>query len=287
MRNIIAFILLSFMMLQFMSGCGAGGNVSSDCDTVAFVAQKNSDSISFPISKGGTGVAKAKVVLMVPSQYRDTAETAKLQHMLAAWLTSSDTIVSDGNLATMCVAMLLSRFDTGEVYEIDDVNSDFEVLDNDRLSVDMNVDVAPCFNAQSLLSMCRTSTTRYNNEEPSTEHTFYNVNLATMKRITLDDIFREEALPALNNLLKQQLVAGAGAKDVNDMLELGYFNLDNLTANNNFKITPEGLTWVYLPLEIACFRVGETQISLSYDELADFFVATNNPLNSITHATDR
>ena len=173
-------------MLQFMSGCGAGGNVSSDCDTVAFVAQKNSDSISFPISKGGTGVAKAKVVLMVPSQYRDTAETAKLQHMLAAWLTSSDTIVSDGNLATMCVAMLLSRFDNGEVYEIDDVNSDFEVLDNDRLSVDMNVDVAPCFNAQSLLSVCRTSTTRYNNEEPSTEHTFYNVNLATMKRITLD-----------------------------------------------------------------------------------------------------
>ena len=56
---------------------------------------------------------------------------------------------------------------------------------------------------------------------------------------------------------------------------MGYFNLDNLVANNNFSIGEEGLTWTFGIFDIACYSVGETVITLDYKSLKPYMLENN------------
>ena len=62
------------------------------------------------------------------------------------------------------------------------------------------------------------------------------------------------------------------AKDDTDLIDMGYFNLDNLIANNNFSIGDEGITWTFGIYDIACYSVGETVITLDYETLKPYIL---------------
>ena len=68
-------------------------------------------------------------------------------------------------------------------------------------------------------------------------------------------------------LIKATLVKQLKVKNEEEVINLGYFNLDNLKATNNFCISDRGVTWTYVPYEIALLSVGETNVTVSFDDL--------------------
>ena len=63
-------------------------------------------------------------------------------------------------------------------------------------------------------------------------------------------------------LLKQN--NASGNEQLND---LGYFNVENMTVTRNFYFDEDGITWSYLPNELAVEAVGEPKVSISYSDL--------------------
>ena len=54
--------------------------------------------------------------------------------------------------------------------------------------------------------------------------------------------------------------------------ELGYYNLPNISVTDNFYFTPEGLVWSYEPGTLAVATVGEPTIALPYGDLAPYLL---------------
>lgn len=287
MRKILLFTCLTTIVLQMLQSCGNSARENAVCDSVIFCKVLVRDSVSFPMEKGGRGTAMAQVELNFPVAATDSVETDKIKSLLGIWIMGTDSLIPDSVFAKRYVEDMLSRFTLDEEYVEDDIHEAFQHESSENnIKVEMAGRLYPVYNRNDLLCICKENVTKYGMEEPSTEHTFININLASMKRIALDDIFKEEAMQALNALIKVKLIEQVGAKNENEMFELGYFNLDNLVATNNFRMDSDGITWVYLPLEIACFRVGESSVVLRYDEISDFMV-NNNPLRKIIDECDR
>ena len=99
---------------------------------------------------------------------------------------------------------------------------------------------------------------------------FYTVDLSTMKMVNVTDIFAEEEMTHISDLLKMQLKIDAGAKTEDELVELGFYNIDNVRANNNFRIDNNGITWQYLPGELSV--VEQIEITLDYDLLNDYML---------------
>ena len=71
----------------------------------------------------------------------------------------------------------------------------------------------------------------------------------------------------LSQLLKQQLLAQNNASGNEQLNDLGYFNVENITVSRNFYFDDKGVTWSFLPNELAVEAVGEPKITIPYGDL--------------------
>ena len=88
--------------------------------------------------------------------------------------------------------------------------------------------------------------------------------------ITLSDLFRDDCLDKVTAQLKTKLMDDKGASNDDELNEMGYFNLPNLSVTSNFFFTSKGVTWSYDPSVIAVASVGEPTINIDYDDLQDY-----------------
>ena len=72
----------------------------------------------------------------------------------------------------------------------------------------------------------------------------------------------------VTQLLRARLMAQNKATSDDQLNDIGYFNVDNLTVTRNFYFGDNGITWSYLPSQLAVDAIGEPQIALTYDQLA-------------------
>ena len=113
-------------------------------------------------------------------------------------------------------------------------------------------------------------------------HRYSNFDLEQMKLIEFNDLFIESSTDDLTMLIKSNLMKQLNAKTEDDVINMGYFNLDNLKPTTNFSIGTDGITWTYLPYEIALLSVGETNITVKYDEL-EMLMQDNDLVARIKH----
>ena len=81
---------------------------------------------------------------------------------------------------------------------------------------------------------------------------------------------RDDCIEKLTAALKEKLMDDQGASNEDELNDLGYFNLPNLTVTNNFFFTSRGITWSYDASVIAVESVGEPTINIDYDDLEQF-----------------
>ena len=104
----------------------------------------------------------------------------------------------------------------------------------------------------------------------SITHRYYSFDVETQSFIDLSRLFRDDAMPDVCQLLKQQLLKQNNATGNEQLNDLGYYNVENITVTRNFFFDDKGVTWSFLPNELAVEAVGEPRITIPYAQLKDF-----------------
>ena len=86
----------------------------------------------------------------------------------------------------------------------------------------------------------------------------------------MNRLFRDDALVDVCQLLRAQLLKQNNATGNEQLNDLGYFNVENLTVTRNFLFDDTGITWSYLPNELAVEAVGEPRITIPYADLEPY-----------------
>ena len=94
-----------------------------------------------------------------------------------------------------------------------------------------------------------------------------NYDLQTGDAVSEQDLFIDDYYEPLKVLLLEALIAQTDeAETKKDLRRLGY-SVADVVPNENFYVTPDGITYVYNPYEIAPYAMGCIQISIPWDSI--------------------
>lgn len=96
-------------------------------------------------------------------------------------------------------------------------------------------------------------------------HTY---SLAEGFELSAADFFTEPQLHALNASIRAKICEEYAADDDEGLSAAGFFP-DEIAVTENFRITPEGITFFYNPYDIGCYALGGVEVFFSREELEE------------------
>lgn len=142
-----------------------------------------------------------------------------------------------------------------------------------------NISMNICYNENNIISL-KIEKKAYTGGPHSITMTEYFVcDLGQRKRLTLDDIFRENSRDQINIILNEKLRKMNGILPVEDLSETGFF-MDYIECTDNFYINKDGIGFYYNLYHIASYSSGPTEIFLPFSEI-QALLNTSNPLSWI------
>lgn len=227
------------------------------------------DTTSFVKGNGDRCAIYAEASIEFPQQFKDKATTEQLQRLFAAFVLNAPDSLSLNDAMRAAVGNSLHQYDFVEQVT-DEQWGDKPDDSQPLLKYNTNTTVSVKYNKNNIITFCKSEVVKKNDQVTSVTHRYYSFDLATMCYIDLHKMFRDEAMADVTQLLRQQLMEQNNVTSDDQLNELGYFNVDNLTVNRNFFFDDNGVTWSFLPSQLAVDAIGEPQIMLTYDKLQDF-----------------
>lgn len=272
MNRIITFCFIFVMIIVALCSCD-GDKGSSMNGEVTIATDSVVQTGSFKKSNGEVCDMKVTVVSSYPQSFKNQATIAELQHLFNSNLlldTTSSTSVKDAMKhyaqAIVNQDMALSRGE--ESSGSDSLNFNAEETDVDRFEPRVVIKIV--YNDNDVITFCKEETISKNGQNTSVSHHYVSFDLQQMKRVKLSDMFSDDCIDKLTAKLKEKLMDDKGASNEDELNDLGYFNLPNLSVNGNFFFTSRGVTWSYDSSVIAVASVGEPTINIDYDDLRPF-----------------
>lgn len=114
--------------------------------------------------------------------------------------------------------------------------------------------------------------------------TFYkNVvfDLKTGEVITEKDIFIPDYKKLLNQMLSDKIIAQNNVETAEDLLEFGYWGIEDIASNNNFLIDENGLTYIFNQGEYSAPSLGAIKVPFTYNELYPI-LKDNSPISNLS-----
>jgi len=96
---------------------------------------------------------------------------------------------------------------------------------------------------------------------------FLNWNTKKGKEVTLDDIFQNDYEPALNKIAEKIFRKNEMLSDTASLDDHYFFDKGKFGLNNNFMITPAGLSFLYNEYEIKSYAEGQTTLFVPYAQI--------------------
>ncbi len=87
------------------------------------------------------------------------------------------------------------------------------------------------------------------------------------KEIKLADFFVENYEEPLTNRLLDALGRQLGVTTIEEINEMGYFDIASLYPTENFLLAPDSIIFIYNSYEIAPYSMGITRIALGYNQI--------------------
>lgn len=260
-------LVISLSIIGLLFSCGKMKSAKGDDGKSAVIVktQQLSDNSSFAMSNGERCTIVADATIDYPVSAGEGVPIDSLQRLFAAYVLESGDSLSLQEAMRQVVANSMHQYDfmkepvaKGEADEADDMAT---------IKYATSTRVTPIYNRNGVVTFERVDVVKKNDKVTSVTHRYYSFDVTTQSFIDLNMLFREDALPDVCQLLKQQLLAQNNASGNEQLNDLGYFNVENLTVTRNFYFDDKGVTWSYLPNELAVEAVGEPKITISYDDL--------------------
>lgn len=282
MNRKIPFFVIPIMLIVALCSCSSGNDSESEAGDVTVAADSVVETGAFKKSNGETCEMKVSLVVSYPQAYKDAESLAQLQQLFKSTLLKAQESASVKDAMKICAKSMIYS-NTPSQYgntrsSADIAGGDVDEIDIDRFESRVVINVI--YNANDVITFCREESIDKNGQHTSTSHHYTSFDLKEMKKITLSDLFRDDCLDKVTAQLKTKLMDDKGASNDDELNEMGYFNLPNLSVTNNFFFTSKGVTWSYDPSVIAVASVGEPTINLNYDDLQDF-LSDNSIINRL------
>lgn len=267
-KYITLFIILSLTALLFScskSGKSSGGDGKP---AVTVKSQRLNDSSSFMMSNGERCTIIADATIDYPVKAEDGTPMDSLQKLFAAYVLESGDSLSLQDAMRQVVTNSMHQYD----FMVEPVSQE-ELAEDEgmaTLKYATSTRVTPIYNKNGVVTFERVDVVKKNDKVTSVTHRYYSFDVETQTFIDLNRLFREDAVADVCQLLKQQLLKQNNATGNEQLNDLGYFNVENISVTRNFYFDDKGVTWSYLPNELAVEAVGEPKIFIPYGDLTDY-----------------
>lgn len=113
-------------------------------------------------------------------------------------------------------------------------------------------------------------------------HSYTNhvLNLNTGNALTEEDIFVDDYLYKLAPVLVDHIAAQNKVENAKELENIGFFSVEEIAPNGNFKIDDAGIIYTFNEYEIAAYVVGATHVFLPYDEIR-YLLRPDSPIASL------
>ena len=261
-------ILLSVTALLFSCGKFKTGKGGDDKPAVTLKTERLSDSSGFTMSNGERCTIVADATIDYPIATAQGAAADSLQRLFATYVLESGDSLSLKEAMRQVVTNSMHQYDF--MPEPMNRTEDDESEDLTTLKYATSTRISPIYNRNGVVTFERVDVVKKNDKVTSVTHRYYSFDVETQTYIDVDRLFRDDAVSDVCQLLRQQLLSQNNASGNEQLNDLGYFNVENITVSRNFYFDENGVTWSYLPNELAVEAVGEPKISIPYGELSDY-----------------
>lgn len=258
-------ILLSITGLLFSCGKMKSGKNDEAKPAVIVKTEQLSDNSSFAMSNGERCTIVAEATIDYPVSAGEGVPMDSLQRLFAAYVLESGDSLSLKDAMRQVVSNSMHQYDfMQEPVAKDEAD---ESSDLATLKYATSTRVTPIYNRNGVVTFERVDVVKKNDKVTSVTHRYYNFDVETQTFIDVNRLFREDAVADVCQLLRQQLLNQNNVSGNEQLNDLGYFNVENIMVTRNFYFDDKGVTWSYLPNELAVEAVGEPKITIPYDDL--------------------
>ncbi len=104
---------------------------------------------------------------------------------------------------------------------------------------------------------------------------FTNIDLNNLTTVSEEDIFIPNYQKPLAEIIIRRLMKQNEVDKPEDLLNIGFFNIEEIFPNNNFWINEEGLNYVFNQYEIAPYVMGAIEVFIPFEDLKDILKPEN------------
>ena len=258
-------ILLSITGLLFSCGKMKSGKTDEAKPAVIVKTEQLSDNSSFAMSNGERCTIVAEATIDYPVSAGEGVPMDSLQRLFAAYVLESGDSLSLKDAMRQVVSNSMHQYDfMQEPVSKDEAD---ESSDLATLKYATSTRVTPIYNRNGVVTFERVDVVKKNDKVTSVTHRYYNFDVETQTFIDVNRLFRDDAVADVCQLLRQQLLNQNNVSGNEQLNDLGYFNVENIMVTRNFYFDDKGVTWSYLPNELAVEAVGEPKITIPYADL--------------------
>ena len=267
----ISLILLSISLLLLSCNKTRSSNNGDDKPAITIKTKNLSDTSGFTMSNGERCMIVADATIDYPATKADGTAVDSLQRLFAAYVLESGDTLSLPDAMQQVVANSMHQYDfmNGPLSDQEAAEA-AEAEDQTTLKYVTSTRVTPIYNRNGVVTFERVDVVKKNGKVTSVTHRYYNFDVETQTFIDVNRLFRDDAIADVCQLLKQQLLTQNNATGNEQLNDLGYFNVENITVTRNFYFDEKGVTWSYLPNELAVEAVGEPKITIPYADLEPY-----------------
>lgn len=270
------YILLFGTLLLILNSCGnkTDNTTAHQCDSLKYNIIAISDSIKD--ATGSTIIVNANVALPLNESEDKDISSVYNKYLLNL---KNDSITGENAVITY-VKKILDFYKT----PAENIPPELEDETEKVSKYEINHNITPIFNSCNIFCVMKNTNMKKDGNSTIETNNYFSFNTSNCSRINIMDIIKDEYSTDINNLLKERLMQQEGVGNQSQLIDLGYFNIDNLSINNNFFFKDNKIVFAYEPYEIACLQVGEVCIALEIDELTPYI--KENSILSKLNAND-
>lgn len=97
--------------------------------------------------------------------------------------------------------------------------------------------------------------------------TYVNIDLGELTTLSEEDIFLPNYQKPLREIIIKKLMADNNVSAPESLINIGFFDIDEIFPNNNFWLNDEGIHYAYNQYEIAPYSMGVIEVLIPFNEL--------------------
>ena len=269
-KALYLFILLASTALLTSCSKSSDSSKGDGKPAVTVKSQRLNDTSSFTMANGEKCTIVAEATIEYPANAGNGVPVDSLQRLFARYVLDSGDSLSLQEAMRQVVANSMHQYDFMEEPISEEVAAEtVETTEENTSSIlyTTSTRITPIYNKHGVVTFERVDVVKKNGKVTSVTHRYYSFDVETQSFIDVNRLFRDDAVADVCLLLKQQLLAQNNATGNEQLNDMGYFNVENITVSRNFYFDDKGVTWSYLPNELAVEAVGEPRIMIPYDDL--------------------